>query len=61
MAEQTDPIEQITDLAEKSKNIGDKCYSEFQENGKLEYAKAALMGFRNSLYAHSLLIKKEKL
>jgi hypothetical protein len=61
MAEENDHTKQIEELAQKSKVIGDTCYTAFEKNNKLEYAKVALIGFRNSLYAHSLLIKKQKL
>lgn len=54
-------VKQVKDVANKSEKIGNKCYEEFQKNGKLEQAKVTIAAFRNTLYANSILIKTEKI
>ena len=53
-------IEQINNIADKSEDIGNKCYAKFNSKGKLESAKVAISAYRNTLYANSLLIKNKK-
>jgi hypothetical protein len=53
--------QQLTNIADKSEQLGDKAQEEFTNSGNIEAGKLAINAFKNTLYANSLLITADKL